>query len=387
MTESTLKYIKPLPRVKSAPPSMRERMKKWPWAFISIVVLPTLIAAIYFFLIATPRYVSEAHFIVRQPDNRQPTALGMVLQGAGLSSAQGDTFAVHEYMMSRDALRDINSNRLVSNALGYPAADPLSRRPSFWQDKSFEDLYKGFRKYLTVGYDSSTGISILRVEAFRAKDAQQINEALLAGGERLVNRLNARSTEDSVAQATRAVAEAQQRLLTAQQSLAAFRRQEQFIDPDASARENTALIASLSSTIATLRAEREQIAQSTPNNPQLPALDGRIQAYEKQLSDQRSKLTGGSASLAPKIGAYETLALDRQLAAQALSAATIALDSAKQDVRRQHLYLERVVTPNLPDKASQPRQLRMVLTVLLASLIIYALGWLLVAGVREHQQN
>lgn len=385
MTNHELNYIQALPQDKKSPITFLGRVKKWPWGFISTVIVPTTVTAIYVFLIVSPRYVSEAQFIVRQPDNRQPTALGMVLQGAGLSSAQSDAFAVHEYMTSRDALRDINRNNVVKQALTYPQADFLSRRNQE-QMSSFDNFYKRFQNFITVGYDSTTGISVLRVQAFTPKDAHAINEALLSGGEHLVNRLNTRSNQDAVAQAERSVAEAQMRLNSAQQALTNFRNQEKFIDPETYSRENAALIANLSATIANLQAERDQVAQGAPNSPELPILSARITAFEKQLTEERSKQTGGPNSLAPKIGTYESLTLERQLAAQSLSAASISLESSRQDMRRQHLYLERVVSPNLPDKASQPRRFKMFLTVLLSTLAIYALGWLMAAGVREHRQ-
>ncbi|MDQ1194132.1 capsular polysaccharide transport system permease protein [Brevundimonas vesicularis] len=387
MTHTPLKYLGPLPSEEARSPTFNERVRNVPWAFIAIVVFPTLIVFIYYVLIATPRYVSEAEFIVRETNNRQPTALGLVLQGAGLSSAQGDAFAVHQYMVSRDALREINKDGLVTQALNSPKADLLSRRPRLGAGNSFEELYKGFTDYLTVGYDSRTGISVIRVQAFDAREAQRINTALLEGGEALVNRLNDRASADAVAQASRTVEEARERVQKAQAAIADFRNRERFLDPESAARESGSLIAGLSETLSALRAEKAQLTATAPESPQMAALDQRIAAYEVQLSQERRKLVGDTTSLAPKIGAYETLALERQLAGQALTAANVSLDTARQDARRQRLYLDRIVNPNLPDKPSKPNRLKSVLTVLLSTLVIYGLGWLLVAGVREHQQN
>lgn len=385
MTTNNLNYVQAPESSKPAPLSLAERIKKWPWGFIATVVAPSALTALYVFILATPRYVSEAQFIVRQPDSRQPTSLGIMLQGAGLSASQSDAFAVHEYMTSRDAIREINGDELVTKAVTYPKADLLAKRTPE-QMASLDALHKRFQQFITVGYDSTTGISVLRVQAFSPQEAFNINKALLVGGENLVNRLNARSNLDAVAQAERSVAEAQLRLTTAQRALTQFRNQENIIDPESFSRENTALIGSLTTSIANLQAEYDQISRSAPQSPELPILRGRIDSFQRQLAQERAKLTGGSGSLAPKIGTYESLSLDRQLAAQSLSAATIALESAKQDIRRQHLYLERIVNPNLPDKATQPRRLKTFLTVLLSSLAIYALGWLLVAGIREHRQ-
>ena len=45
------------------------------------------------------------------------------------------------------------------------------------------------------------------------------------------------------------------------------------------------------------------------------------------------------------------------------------------------------VEPSLPDKASEPRRWRSILTVLASALLFYGVGWLIWAGIREHRQD
>jgi capsular polysaccharide transport system permease protein len=51
---------------------------------------------------------------------------------------------------------------------------------------------------------------------------------------------------------------------------------------------------------------------------------------------------------------------------------------------RQQLYLERIVQPNLPDYAMEPRRLRSVLVVFVLGMMAWGVLSLLVAGIREH---
>lgn len=384
MTEDNLNYLGPIPKLLPR----NERTIPWwrriPLAFILIVVLPTAITAFYYLLIASPRYVSEARFVVRSPNQATPSSLGVALQGVGISSGQTDAFAVHEYISSRDSIVELERRFDMKQLLSPPGADPLARYPRPWDSPSEEGLYKGFQRFLTVGYDSTTGISTLRVEAFRAADAQAVSEALLVGGEALVNRLNQRSSTDAVAEAEVARDEARERLSAAQRQLTTFRNREQFIDPELAATEGSELIGGLLATVATLRAERAQVASAAPQSPQLPTFDSRIAAYEAQIATERSKIAGTAGSLAPKIGAYEDLVLQRELADRELVQSTASLITAQQESRRQNQYLERIVAPNLPDKPTQPRRWLAILTVLSSTLLIYGVGWLLWAGVREH---
>lgn len=386
MTDAKLNYIGPNPKLIGHQKKSTPWWKKLPVAFLGLVVLPTLIAAFYYLVIASPLYVSEARFIVRAPNSSQPSSLGMALQTAGLSSAQTDAYAVHEYIDSRDSLRDLGRTMDLKAILAPPGADFLSRFPRPWEGSTEESLYKGFKRFVTVGYDGGTGISTLRVEGFNARDAQRVSEALLTGGESLINRLNERSSADAVAQATIARDLAQAKLAKVQVDMTAFRNREQFINPTVTATEGSQLIGGLLSTIANLKAERAQIASEAPRSPQLPILDSRIRAYEGQVAAERAKMSGSEGSLSSKIGAYEDLVLARELADRELAQATAALVSAEQDARAQKLYLEQIVAPSLPDSPTLPRRLRGILTILFSTLLAYGIGWLIYAGVREHRQ-
>jgi capsule polysaccharide export protein KpsE/RkpR len=98
-------------------------------------------------------------------------------------------------------------------------------------------------------------------------------------------------------------------------------------------------------------------------------------------------MAGNSSSLAPMISVYEDLALARELADRELTQATAAVIAAEQEARRQKLYLDRVVSPSLPDEAAEPKRWLSILTVLASTLLAYGIGWLIWAGVREHRQD
>lgn len=372
----------------SSPPRavFARKLRSLPSAFLLVVALPTLLAAAYFGMIASPRYVSEARFVVRSQSQEAPSSLGFALQGVGLSTSQTDAFAVHEYVESRQAVADLQRTMPLRGMLAPVEADPLFRFPRFAEGSTNEDLHAAFARFLTIGYDSTTGISTLRVEAFSARDAERIAEGLLKGGESLVNQLNERSSIQAVLDAQRRLSEAEDRLANVQGTLATFRNREGLIDPTQTATQGGELISRLMLSLAELRAERAQVAAGAPQSPQIATLDTRIAAYEDQISDERKKLVGDTSSLAPKIGAYERLSLDQELAGREVAAARSSLDDARIEARRQQLYLERIVPPNLPDKATQPKRILAILTVFLSTLLAYGVGWLIWAGVREHRQ-
>ncbi|MBJ7483588.1 chain-length determining protein [Brevundimonas sp.] len=387
MTEPNLSYLGPIPKALSYDKPTPPWWRRIPLPFLIVVVLPTLIAAVYYLLIASPRYVSETQFVVRAANRSQPSSLGMALEGVGLSSTQTDAFTVHEYMTSRDAFKEVGRQVDLRRIVGPPGADALSRYPRPWEKGTEEGFYKGFQRFIVVGYDSSTGISTLRVEAYSPQDARRVAEVMLASGENLINRLNERSATDAVRDAQAARDRARQRLSEAQQQLVAFRNRERFIDPAETATESSRLIGGLMATVAQLRAERTQVMNEAANSPQLPVINSRIAAYESQISAERAKIAGDSGSLAPKLSAYEDLSLNREFADRELTAANAAVTSAEEDARRQKLYLDRIVAPSLPDEPAEPRRWIAILTLLISSLVAYGIGWFIWAGAREHRQE
>ncbi|WP_046653858.1 hypothetical protein [Brevundimonas diminuta] len=375
--------------IEPATANARTKIKRWHTeprtiAFGIVVALPTLIAACYYLLIASPRYVSESHFVVQRAGQGAPAGLGLALSGVGLNATSSDAFIVHEYIRSRSSLEYLKTKFNIDRVFSPAAADPLSRAIHPWSSKTNESRYKGVQRFITVGYDSTTGISTIRVEAFTPRDAQAINLALLEGGEDIVNSMNERASASAVEDARKTVTEATERLQKAQDALTSFRNNQRFVDPEMTATEHSEIIGRLSGEIATLEAQLRQTRTETPDSPLLPTLQRRLDAYRTQLEQERAKVAGGASSLAPKLGAYEALVFERDLASRTLTAANQAFENARIDARRQHLFLDRVVNPDRPDKAIQPKRLISILTILAASLLVYGCGFLIWAGMREH---
>src|ERR1700751_47844 len=117
----------------TAPPRSAPRLRRMsrafnPWLW-GIVGLPTLIAGVYYFAIASDLYLSEAKFIVRSPKQVQASTLGALLQTTGLGRAADDTAAVQDFIMSRDAVRRLEQQDGLRAILGRPEGDLVARFP------------------------------------------------------------------------------------------------------------------------------------------------------------------------------------------------------------------------------------------------------------------
>lgn len=60
------------------------------------------------------------------------------------------------------------------------------------------------------------------------------------------------------------------------------------------------------------------------------------------------------------------------------------IDNAREEAQRKRIYIEAVVSPNLPDKSTEPKRLRRILTIVVISFAIFVMVYLLVSGGRDH---
>ena len=111
--------------------------------------------------------------------------LSSLLQTAGVARAPDDTYAVQDYIVSRDALSELIKSEGLHDVFSRPEADPLSRFPLLFHGQTFEHFYDYFQKHVDVLLDTNTGVSTLTVRTFRADDSHRIATALLTSAERL----------------------------------------------------------------------------------------------------------------------------------------------------------------------------------------------------------
>ena len=93
------------------------------------VIIPTALAVIYFGLIASDVYISESRFVVRSPQRQAQSGLGALFQGTGFSRSQDDTYSVHDFILSRDALKELDDQLGVRKAYSSKDADFINRFP------------------------------------------------------------------------------------------------------------------------------------------------------------------------------------------------------------------------------------------------------------------
>lgn len=354
--------------------------------FLLTVLLPTLAAAAYYGIVASDVYISESRFVVRSPQRQTAAGLGALLQSTGISRSQDDTYSVHDFISSRDALRELDEKLGLRRAYSSAEIDIVNRFPGLDWDDSFEALHRYYQKHVTIDYDSVSSISVLSVRAHTAQESLDINDLLLQMGERLVNNLNERSRRDLIDVAQKEVSLAEERAKQAAQKLSGYRTARGVFDPERQSSLQLQGVAKLQEELLATEAQLAQVRAVSPNNPQVPGLASRVEALRRTIGLESAKVTGNAGSLSAKAPDFSRFALDKEFADRQLAAAMVTLESARSEAARKQLYLERLVQPNLPDKAMEPRRLRSVLMVFVLGLVLWGVVSLVVSSIKEHAE-
>jgi capsular polysaccharide transport system permease protein len=354
--------------------------------FILVVLLPTLLGTVYFEIVATPIYMSTAQFVVGNVGSTASLGgLAGFLVNTGVAPAASYAYSVAAYMASRDALAILDKNVHIRDIYSRPGADFLARFPNIFFGPSFENLYWHYSSWVQIYFDPVQNITTITVYAFRPEDAVTLVQQLLSLSEKAVNRLNASAIEDVLRAARGEVDRLEQRLASIQAQINEFRNRELMLDPNQQSTAATALGASLESDLVTARALLAQIQQLAPASPGLATLRSRIATLEEQAAAEQRKNAGGSATLAPKMSQYDALMLQQQFVQQLVQAAITTLNSTEVAVAQQRLYVERVAEPSTPDIPWYPYRTEIdSLLVLITAWLIYGIGRILIAAIREH---
>ncbi|MGP1571639.1 MAG: hypothetical protein ACTTHX_05880 [Moraxella sp.] len=366
-------------------PKINRIVKYFDPLFWLFVVLPTIVLAIYYGFIASDVYTSESKFVIRSPNQRSVSGIGMVLQNIGFNASSDDSYLVRDYLSSRDAVQNLKAKLDIQTKYSAKSVDVVSRFGTI-KEPTFENFYEYFNKKVKVVYDPASSISSLQIEAYTAKDAQNINEELLKMSEEVINRINNNAKNDILVASEKEVQEAQEVSAKAAEALAKYRVKNDVFNPEGQSAIVLQEISKLQDALIQTETQLTQAREITPENPQIKAMETRIKSLKKSIADKSKLVTGPSdISFSNRSVEYQRLQLEKELADKQLASAMATYEQSKNDFNKKQLYLERLAMPSLPDEATKPKRFKNVLSGFVFGLLLWGVVRLFVAGVREHR--
>ncbi len=353
--------------------------------FVAFVVVAAVLVGFYYFVIATPIYVSEASFSVRGRES-SPIAGGLLSAiGGNGSPTQAETSEINRYVQSYEMLDKLDKRFNLRARYSQPRVD-LFRHMS--ANAKREDFLAFYRKMVAIHIEHETNIITLEAKAFDAKSSQELADAILDitgdyidGLSGQVRRETLKSSEVELQKAETAVRES--RLAMTQ-----YRTASGMLDPMSSAAAASGSVESMRA--AVIQSQAEMAGLMTYNQPSAPAvvqLRARIQALQSQITQSQNRMTNPTAptSLAQQLYQYEGLMVANEYAEKQLVGAMTAYDTARAIADQRERFLVRIINPHLPDKATEPNRMLSFIETMVVLIAGYGIIALAVAGIRDHQ--
>lgn len=352
-----------------------------------VVGVPLILAALYLGLIAADRYVSESTVSVRRASSDASAIPGAALLLAGVSPpATQDTLVLTRYLHSLALLLRLDQELGLR---AHYASETLDLPFRLAPDSSQEQFLHYWRQRVQVSFDTTTSLLTVRVQAFDPVFAQKVNQRLLDESEKFVNESSHQIAREQLRFAEGEAKTAGDRVEQARDKLLAFQSKNRLLDPTAQARASGTITAELQGSLARREAElKGLLAYLNDAAPQVRSLRGEIKALQEQIEAERNRATTdnrASGRLTALAAEFQGLELRAQFALDAYKLALGAVENARIEATRKLKSLVVVEPPSLAQTAEYPLRLYNLVTVLVASLLLYAIVRLVLATIREHQ--
>lgn len=365
---------------------LKRARRNWkPYLFI---VLPTLLSVIYCFIVASPMFISESRFAIR-PAGDAPgdsgSGGGKSVGGGGMglagASMIADGFALRDFIQSPDGLKQLEATVGFTKYMARKSRDPWLALDA---NADFDSLLDYYSRMVTVRFSMTELILILEVSAFSPEDAHTISEGLLSAAESFANQMNERSRLDAMTLAQSEVNKAEKRAGDARLAINNWRIDNGNVDPLQNIQMIQTVVGQLLQAVAQTQSEIATLpATIDAQSARRRQLESRLTALNDQVKVEQAKLTGGPGSVTNLLRDYERLTIELDFANRQLASAQDTLERARIAVTRQTKYITIISHPSTPGKAGYPSPLKIILTTLIVSSLVYAVGTLVLGMVRE----
>ncbi|MES2549868.1 MAG: capsule biosynthesis protein [Pseudomonadota bacterium] len=350
----------------------------------AFVLLPTILAGWYFYMMATPMYSVRSEFVIQQAGpSGGGGSLGGLFSGTAFATSQ-DSIAVQGYLQSREAMGRLDEDLGFRTHFQSSEIDQLQRLAA---DAGMEAAYKVYRKFLKISFDTTEGVIRMDVIAADPQVAADWSRQLIGYAEEQVDHLTQRLRGDQMRDAQAGYDSAQTALTESQKRLIELQEKFKILSSET---EVGLIVGQISGLENQLTQERLALAQmesnAEPNQARMAPIKQRIETLEGQVAELRARMTettAGATSLAEIQGQLLVAQADLQTRQMLLAQALQSMETSRVEANRQVRYLSLSVSPIPPDEPAFPRAFENTLVTLLIMLGIYLMVSMTAAILRE----
>ena len=346
------------------------------------VFMPTLLAGIYYYKIATPLYSTRSEFVIQQAEAKG-TGLGGLFSGTQFATSQ-DSIAVQGYLQSREAMKRLDNDLGFRAHFTQPRMDALQRLAP---DATDEAAYKLYKRNVKIAYDPTEGLIRMDIIAADPETTAAFSRALIGYAEEQVDHLTQRLRADQMQGSRESYVEAEASMLTAQRNVVDLQEKYKILSSETEASLISQQVSVLETNLSKDRLSLvEMEANQQPNQARMEPLKRRMLALETEIASLRSKLTEDSQdglSLAQVQSELLVAKAKVEIRQMLLSQSLQSLETSRIEANRQVRYLSLSVSPVAPDEATYPRAFENTMVSMLIFAGIYLMISMTAAILRE----
>ncbi len=347
--------------------------------------MASLLAVFYWGMIASDKYVSEAHIIIQETNLSGGSGVdfGMLLGGGG--GGRTDQLLLRDYLYSVDMLKMLDSKLDLRAHYSDWHRDPISRM--WFKDTPFEKFYSHHLSQVSVEYDDYAGVLIIKSEAYDPATAHAITKMMLEEGERHMNDMAHHLAQDQVAFLEKDVQEVNVRVIQARKALLDFQNKKGMVSPQGTAENIAAIINRLEEQLSELQTRRiALLGYLMPNSPNIVEINQQMDAVEKQIKVEQAKLISPREKvLNSTVEEYQRLQANADFTQEVYKTALAALEKGRVESARTLKKITLLQAPTKPEYPLEPRRIYNSVVFILITLMLAGIVHLLAAIIRDHK--
>jgi len=347
------------------------------------VLLVTLLAAVYYGLFASDRYITEAQLYVKSTKNGSGALTQLSILAGGGSEAR-DALLLKTYIHSSDMMRYLDKKIAMKEHFSSRDWDIIARLSGDPTEEDFLDYYRG---KVSVSIDPEAGVLTVSGEAFTPEYSQKMVSAILAESERFINSVSQKIALEEIKFVNQELERARARVQVARDNMLAFQNENQLLDPEASGAALQGVVNELERRLVELQTEKKVLSSYLNSTaPQLVSVQNRINSVSQQLEEEREKIASQDTDAINEVNArFQQLKLEFEFASKLYEIALQGLEQARVESYHKLKHLVVLQAPSLPDEALAPRKLYNLITLFVLLSLAYGIVTMTLATIREHR--
>lgn len=350
----------------------------------AFVLAASLLVIFYYWVVASPRYVSETQFMVKQANSTESPFSGLAAIGS-ISGTMRDALVLKKYIESREMAVALDEAISLKAHYERDDFDVISRLA---HDSTIEEYVEFYQNHISVLHDELSDVLYVEVQTYEANYSLQVAQALLKLSENFINELGAKMAQEQVGYAQKEVERSYTELKKFQSDLVNFQDKFKLYNPEQQGGALVGAINELESEIIRQQTElKSLLAFMRDDAAEVKAKKIRINSLERQLAEEKNRLTNQDQQSLNKINVdFQEIKLNAELASDLYKTSLVGLESVRAEAYRKLKHLLVIESPALAQEDRYPRRIYNIITWFVCLVLLYLVARLILAIVKEHKE-